>query len=214
MAIVNSLEWDHIDDPSDGTAHMSPAPARTSSDAIVGAARAILEADGLDAVTMQAVARRVGVRPPSLYKRVADRSALIRAVTDAITEDLARALRSPHDVTDAADQLRAIARRYRAFVHANPQGYGLLFANLGPGMAPDPATMASLGRPIVAATSRLVGEADALPAARTIVAWAHGFTSMELAGAFRLGGDVDAAYATGMELILSGISAAATPRSG
>ncbi|MGK2852386.1 MAG: TetR/AcrR family transcriptional regulator [Candidatus Limnocylindrales bacterium] len=193
---------------------MSPAPARTSSGAIVAAARAILEADGLDAVTMQAVALRVGVRPPSLYKRVADRSALIRAVTDAITEDLARALRSPLDVTDAADQLRAIAHRYRAFVHANPQGYRLLFANLGPGMAPDPTTMASLGRPIVAATSRLVGEADALPAARTIVAWAHGFTSMESAGAFRLGGDIDVAYATGIELILAGISATATPRSG
>lgn len=193
---------------------MSPAPARTSSDAIVAAARAILEADGLDALTMQAVAVRVGVRAPSLYKRVADRSALIRAVTDAITQDLAAALRSPHAATDAADELRTIARRYRTFVHANPAGYGLLFANLGPGIAPDGAAMAALGKPIVAATSRLVGEADPLPAARTIVAWAHGFTSMELAGAFRLGGDIDAAYTIGIDLVLSGISAAASPRSG
>lgn len=193
---------------------MSPAPARTSSEAIVAAARAILESDGLDAVTMQAVARRVGVRAPSLYKRVADRSALIRAVTDAIIEDLAATLRSPDSSSDAADELRTVAHRFRAFVHANPAGYGLLFSNLGPGIAPDGAAMAALGRPIVAATARLVGEADALPAARTFVAWAHGFTTMELAGAFRLGGDIDAAYAAGIDLILAGISAMASPPSG
>lgn len=83
-----------------------------------------------------------------------------------------------------------------------------------PDIAHDGAALAALGRPIVAATTRLVGDDDALPAARTFVAWAHGFTTMELAGGFRLGGDVDAAYATGIELILSGISAAATRPSG
>lgn len=193
---------------------MSPAPARTSHDAILAAARSILERDGLDALTMQAVADAVGIRAPSLYKHVADRSALINAVTVTITADLAAALRRPRVAADASDELRTIARRYRAFVHANPAGYGLLFANLGPGLKPDDATLAALGAPIVAATARLVGAGDALPAARTIVAWAHGFTSIELAGAFRLGGDVDAAYAVGLELILAGISGSASQPSG
>lgn len=202
-----------------------PAPSRTSREAIVVAARAILEADGLDAVSMQAVAERVGVRAPSLYKHVADRTALLRAVTEAVAADLAVALepggtgrakrRGPDagargDDAIAQDELRDIARRYRAFVRAQPTGYGLLFTRLGPGSLPDDRVLAALGAPIVAVTGRLVGPDRALDAARAFVAWAHGFTSLEQAGGFRLGGDLDAAYANGIELILAGISAPAT----
>ena len=108
---------------------MSPAPARTSRDAILRAARTVLETDGLEGLTMQSVAERVGVRAPSLYKHVADRGALIRAVTDSIAADLAGTLRVARPGADPRADLRSIARRYRAFVHANPVGYGLLFAN-------------------------------------------------------------------------------------
>jgi AcrR family transcriptional regulator len=189
-----------------------PAPARTSSDRILAAARAILEEDGLDGVTMQAVAARVGVRAPSLYKRVADRAALIKGIADAVTEDLRRTIVPDATTeTEPSDQLRAIAHRYRAFVGANRHGYGLLFAPLPPEMAPDASALAAVGRPIVETMSVLTGGSGALEAARTMVAWAHGFVAMEQAGGFRLGGDVDAAYATGIETILAGVSARATP---
>ena len=99
-------------------------------------------------------------------------------------------------------------------MRANPAGYGLLFARPGTAGSIDEAALADLGRPIVAATGRLAGERDALVNARTIVSWAHGFVSMELAGAFRLGGDLDAAYAAGIEVILAGISGRANPPPG
>jgi AcrR family transcriptional regulator len=192
-----------------------PAPARTSNDRILAAARAILEEDGLDAVTMQAVAARVGVRAPSLYKRVADRAALIKSIADAVTEELRRTL-EPDVAADAepSDQLRAIAHRYRAFVGANRHGYALLFAPLPRDMAPEPSALAAVGRPIVETMTGLTGGSGGLEAARTMVAWAHGFLAMEQAGGFRLGGDVDAAYAAGIETILAGVSARATPSSG
>jgi AcrR family transcriptional regulator len=192
---------------------MSPTPARTSSHAILAAARAVLEDDGLDGLTMQAVAARVGVRAPSLYKHVVDRAALIRGVADAVVADLEDALAISRPSAEPGDDLRAIARRYRAFVRANPAGYGLLFADLPAGAAPDPGRLALLARPILETVARVVGESDALPAARTFVAWAHGFTSMERAGAFRLGGDIDAAYAAGVDVILRGISGPVTPAS-
>jgi AcrR family transcriptional regulator len=187
---------------------VSPAPARTSNDAIVSAARHILEADGLEAVTMRAVADAVGVRGPSLYKRVPDRAALLRAVADGVIDDLARTMARAVETGEPRRDVTAAVHAYRRFVLANPSGYRLLFADLPPEALPDSERIAALGGPIVVAMAGLVGEERALVAARTVVAWAHGFVTMELAGAFRLGGDLDSAYAFGVESILAGVGAA------
>jgi len=187
---------------------MSPAPARTSNDAIVAAARRILEADGLEAVTMRAVADAVGVRGPSLYKRVPDRAALLRAVADGVIDDLARTMSRAVETGEPRADVTAAVDAFRGFVRSNPSGYRLLFADLPPDAVPDSDRIAALGGPIVVAMAGLVGEERALVAARTIVAWAHGFVSMELAGAFRLGGDLDDAYAFGIVAILAGIEVA------
>jgi AcrR family transcriptional regulator len=186
---------------------MSPAPARTSLDAVVAEARRILERDGLSAVTMRSVAEAVGVRGPSLYKRVPDRAALIRLVADRVVVDLSRVMAIPADSVDPRSDLRAVATRYRTFVRQHPNGYRLLFTDLPAGEGPDPAAVAALGESIVRAMARLVGDADALEAARTMTAWAHGFVSMELAGTFRLGGDIGTAYAFGIDAVLDGVSA-------
>ncbi len=50
---------------------MSPARSRTSDEAIIAAARGLLEEGGLEAVSMASIAERVGIRPPSLYKHFA-----------------------------------------------------------------------------------------------------------------------------------------------
>ena len=114
---------------------------------------------------------------------------------------------------DPRRDLRAAAAAYRAFVRANPNGYRLLFTDLTD-ENPDASSLAGLGTPVVDAMTRLIGAANALEAARTFVSWAHGFASMELAGGFRLGGDLDAAYAFGIESILAGVSEPATRASG
>ena len=190
-----------------------PAPSRTSHDAIVAAARQILEEDGFDAVAMRRVAERVGIRGPSLYKHVRDRSALIRAIAEGVTADLAATLSAADATGDPRADLTAVAHAYRTFVRANPNGYGLLFANLAPELQPDAAHLAQLALPLIEAMGTLVGSEDALSAARTMVSWAHGFVSMELAGALRLGGDLDVAYADGIESILDGVTGRGRPPS-
>ncbi len=65
-----------------------PTPERTSLEEIVEAAARLLEEGGPGAVTMQAVAQAVGVKAPSLYKRVRDREALLGLVGAAAADDL------------------------------------------------------------------------------------------------------------------------------
>ena len=59
-----------------------PTPSRTSTAQIVAAGRVILEAEGFEGLTMQRVAAAVGVRAPSLYKRVDGRRELVRLIAD------------------------------------------------------------------------------------------------------------------------------------
>jgi AcrR family transcriptional regulator len=185
-----------------------PAPERTSLDAIVAAGREVLEADGLAGLTMQAVAVRVGVRAPSLYKRVAGRDDLVRLVTAATVEALgARLAAVPHS-GDPRRDLAELAGALRSFAHAAPAGYGLIFAP-GPAAArPDPAALARASAPVLRVAADLAGPERALEAARTVTAWAHGFCSMELAGAFTLGGDIDDAFAFGVARLADALAAA------
>jgi AcrR family transcriptional regulator len=184
---------------------VSPARARTSPAEIVAAGRELLEAGGLDAVTMQAIAQRVGVRAPSLYKRFPNRNALVSAIAaDALT-DLGRQLAPHAQDADAAAGLRSAADAFRAFAHANPRAYELLFANVPPDARGPEDLNALAASPVLELAQRLVGPKRALEAARLMTAFAHGFVSMELSGAFRLGGDVDTAYHYGVDVLVDAL---------
>jgi len=167
-----------------------PTPEKTSLPRIVAAGRDLLEEHGPDGLTMQRVAARVGVRAPSLYKHVRDRAALLAAVA----QDALEALGARLTATDGS--LEQLAYGYRAFAHERPQGFRLLLAGLA-----SPEALEQAAAPLLAASRALVGEDEVLAAARLVTAWATGFIQMELAGAFRLGGDPEHAFAFGLARI-------------
>lgn len=181
-----------------------PAPASTSTEAVVTAGRAILERQGLDALTMQAVAEAVGVRAPSLYKRVPGRDGLLRMIVDEAALELAAELDGAVEGHDPATDLRALADAFRGFARRNPATYPLLFDPRQGGMSDEARDRSSDAVRRVCAA--LAGDAAALPAARMVVAWANGFVTMELADAFRLGGDVDEAWEYAVEGLVAALS--------
>lgn len=172
-----------------------PTPDRTSRAEIVAAGREILEAAGPAGLTMQAVAAHVGVRAPSLYKRVKDRDALLAAVAEAAIDDLTGELHA------AGQDLHRIAEAYRSRAHAQPESFRLMFTAAAPHEA-----LARAAAPVTRAAAALVGDADALDAARLFTAWATGFLQMELSGAFRLGGDVDRAFDYGLSRLIDALT--------
>ena len=141
---------------------MSPAPARTSNAEIVAAGQALLEAGGLGAVTMQAVAARVGVRAPSLYKRFPNRGALIAAISTATLAELAEGLAPLSESRDASAGLRELALAYRAFAWANPRAFELLYMNLPLDWRPSVEDTARAAAPVLVLVERLVGRERAL----------------------------------------------------
>jgi AcrR family transcriptional regulator len=185
---------------------VSPARARTSLPEIVAAGRDLLEAGGIDAVTMQAVAQRVGVRAPSLYKRLPNRGALLAAIGADALDDLAQLLAPLSLGKDPAAGIRSVAEAYRAYAQRHPRAYELVFMNLPPEARPPVERNARAAAPLLELTTRLVGPDRALEAARLVTAYAHGFISMELSGAFRLGGDLDEAYRYGMRVLVDALA--------
>ena len=180
-----------------------PAHSQTSTAAIVAAGRRLLEERGMDELTMHDVADAVGVRAPSLYKRVRGRSDLVRLILEDAADELTSALDAAASRGDPAADVRAMAAAYRSFAHSNPVTYALMFAP-----QPMPGATARSARSsatFLRVVAELAGPAHALPAARTIVAWAHGFITMELAGAFRLGGDVGQAWDFGLDRVLAAV---------
>ena len=162
-----------------------PAPARTSRDAIVEAARALLEEEGLDARRHGRGRRtRRGPRPIAVQARRRSLGAHPRGRGMWSTADLHAILDRAMSTGDPAADLRALANAYRAFVRANPNGYGLLFAHLEPDLQPEPGAVGGprptdRGRRRAAHGEHGPGRARGGP---HLVAWAHGFVSMELAG--------------------------------
>lgn len=187
-----------------------PTPSRTSADAIVRAGREILDADGLDALTMQRVATTVGVRAPSLYKHVRDRDDLVRLIAADILRELGEQLDGVATSDDPAENLVATASAFRRFAHEHPGAHALLFTRIPEAWRLEPerdlvgGSFGALFRSVEA----VAGPEHLLEAARTVVAWASGFVGMELAGAFRLGGDVDAAFDYGARRIAIAIQQA------
>jgi AcrR family transcriptional regulator len=90
---------------------------RSRRQQIVQAARALLEQGGASAVTMRAVADRLGIRAPSLYKHFPDKEALEMAVISTGFAEQAEAFAA---LEGAEDPLTALVRAYRAWALEHP----------------------------------------------------------------------------------------------
>jgi AcrR family transcriptional regulator len=184
-----------------------PAPERTSLPDIVRVGAELLESEGLQGLTMQAVAQRVGVRAPSLYKRLRNREELVALVVDATVRDLGTRLDAAVEEPDPDPRCAPgkLARTARRFAHERPAGFRLIFAP-GAEVRLDPSSLAAASATVLGVARQLAGDQHALEAARTLTAWVNGFVSMELAGAFHLGGDVNEAFEFGIARLTEAIA--------
>ncbi|KAA2254047.1 TetR family transcriptional regulator [Solihabitans fulvus] len=89
---------------------------------IVTEAIALLDADGLDGVTLRKLAARLGVRQPTLYWHLPNKAALITAIADAILEQHFPEMAPPEPGQRWQDWLIGLAERLRRALLAHPDG--------------------------------------------------------------------------------------------
>ena len=163
---------------------------------IVDAARAIVDAEGLDALTMRRIAERLGIRAPSLYKHFPDKQALEAAIISAAFEEQAEVFEQA--VAGSDDPLAALAAAYRTFALAHPHLYRLMT---------DQELRRDLLVPGVEERAGLsVYRAAGEDANRARAAWAfaHGMALLEIANRFPPGADIDAAWREGIRAFQPG----------
>ncbi len=126
VARTLTLLWREAEPPRRG-----PRP-RHSVDDVVDAAIAIADADGLDAVTMRAVAERLGTSPMSLYTYVPGKAELLDLMLDALYLAMGR---KPFRLRWRA-RLRAVAEANRELYARHPWAARVSTARppLGPGL--------------------------------------------------------------------------------
>jgi len=100
---------------------------------IVGAASEIVdETGGVSAVTLSAVARRIGIATPSIYPHFRNPDAIILALQErdfaALHVDLDAAVEGAG--ADPVGRLRALCTAYLEFARERPQQYQLLFGGI------------------------------------------------------------------------------------
>jgi AcrR family transcriptional regulator len=157
---------------------------------IAAAARALLDEEGPDALTMRRLADRLGIRAPSLYKHVSGKEELEAAVISAGFAEFAEAVKAA--VAGSDDQLGALAVAYRRFGIDRPHLYRLMTERPLRRDLLEPGVEARAARPLLEAT----GGDEAL--ARAVWAFAHGMTILELDGRFPPEADLDAAWREGL----------------
>jgi len=109
---------------------------------ILEAAWGIARAEGLAAVSLRDIARRVGMRPPSLYSYFDSKNAIYDAMYAQGCQQFVDA--EPWDEMngDALHDLGCIVHYFVRFCAADPARYQLLFQRTIPGFEPSPDSFA------------------------------------------------------------------------
>jgi AcrR family transcriptional regulator len=106
----------------------SAADADKLRQELVDAALDLFTHDGLDAVTMRAVAQRVGVSAMTPYRYFDDKGALLRGIWHHVFAEVAGIERAAGlGATRARDRLRAELSVFVDYWEANPQHYKLVY---------------------------------------------------------------------------------------
>ncbi|BCY11494.1 TetR/AcrR family transcriptional regulator [Actinoplanes sp. L3-i22] len=158
--------------------------AALTSAVVVADAAALADEAGFEAVTLSAVARRLGVQAPSLYSHVRDREALLDGVTALALGDLSQRIAAAIAGRAGRAALEGYTGAYREFARDAPGRWQSLQRRSG-----DIVVRSDAARQVVTLTRAVlrgypVPEDQHVHAIRVLGATINGYLAIERIGGF------------------------------
>ena len=180
-------------------------PRQIDRAAVLRASLAVADAHGLDAVTMQAVADRLGVTPMALYRHVENKSDLL----DGVVESLLDEIPEPDEDQTWDEQLTAMGHAVRTTARRHPTVFPLLLQL----PATTPGARRVHDRVYQALRNAGVAKRDVERVERLLSTMILGFAASEASGRFRAHSRkvLDADYAALEQIIRVGLASLLEP---
>ncbi|MGV9823061.1 TetR/AcrR family transcriptional regulator [Nocardia xishanensis] len=173
---------------------MSPR-AGLSRDRIVRAAAELADEIGFDNVTLSAVARRFGVRDPSLYAHVRNLHDLRKQVGLLAGAEMNDRIGLAVAGRSGKDALIAFADAYRAYALEHPGRYAATQIRMDPAeVADEPAMLRGIELTVSMLRGYDLADPDLTDAGRLLRSTFHGFATLEAAGGFAHSRPTDASW--------------------
>lgn len=185
---------------------MTPRPQRVTPERLIDEAAALVDSEGLAALSLARLAARLGIRSPSLYNHIDSLDEVRYRLALRGLGELVDRLRVAGVGRAGSEALLAIAHAYRDFARRHPGLYAL--GQISYEGRDD--RLQALGRDaveVVLGVLRGYGleGGDALHATRTLRSALAGFVHLELNGGFGLPLDVDESFARLVALLDRGL---------
>jgi AcrR family transcriptional regulator len=197
-----------------GTATVAPR-SRLTRERVVQEALAVLDEEGIDALTTRNITQRLGVTQPAIYSHVATLAELRAEVAERGAAELSRVVRDAVGDSIGVDALRRMAYAYRDYVRRHPDRYLVQMSS-----PPTSRTRAAVSRSAEAVRDVLRGflltEADVVRAHVAFRSAVHGFAHLEASGAAgtRDARRRDADFDFFIEVFAAGLAATSSPMNG
>jgi AcrR family transcriptional regulator len=174
---------------------------------VTKAGAALVDEVGFAHLSMNLLAERLGVKPPSLYKHVTSQADLTHRIAVLATTELGDAIRDATQGRAGSDALAAAAQAMRWYVREHPGRYAAV--NTVRATGPDdpliPASNRALGSLAAALRGYRLDPSQEIHALRMLRSMLHGFATLEVAGGFQIDTDIEDSFAWMIAFIDQGL---------
>ena len=187
---------------------MSPRANLTKA-TVVQAAADLINAEGLEALSLGHLAESLGIRTPSLYNHVDGLPGLMRELSILNARNLADRISEAAIGQSGPELVVSVMQAMRTYIKENSGLYLSTLrasgtqAEVDPELEKEEARTLKVGVAVMASFD--LGGGDAVHALRGLRSLVHGFATLEISGGFGLPLELDESFARLVDLFIAGL---------